>query len=57
MARLTETVIVRHPDTDEPVALAAGSGLPEWAAGLVGEHALEDDAPKARRAKSGGDKK
>jgi len=29
------TVIVRHPDTDEPTALLAGKSVPGWAKGLV----------------------
>lgn len=29
------TVVVRHPDTDEPVALLAGEPVPGWAADMV----------------------
>lgn len=35
MSRLILTIVVRHPDTDAPVALIEGTELPEWAEGLV----------------------
>lgn len=41
MAKLTEGVVVRHPETDEPTFLPAGSTLPSWAGDLVGEHVLD----------------
>lgn len=47
MATLTGTTVVRHPDTLAPIVLAAGAELPEWAAGLVGDHLIDsgEDAP------------
>lgn len=45
MAWLTDSVVLRHPDGGEPVALLAGSVLPEWADGLVGGHVLTDTNP------------
>ena len=35
MSKLILTIVVRHPDTDAPVALIEGTELPEWAEGLV----------------------
>ena len=35
MSRLILTIVVRHPETDAPVALIEGTELPEWAEGLV----------------------
>jgi len=29
------TVIVRHPETDAPIALLAGEPVPDWAVKLV----------------------
>ena len=47
MATLTGTTVVRHPDTHAPVVLAPGAELPEWAAGLVGDHLIDsgEDVP------------
>ena len=47
MATLTGTTVVRHPDTLAPIVLAAGAELPEWAAGLVGDHLIDsgEDVP------------
>ena len=51
MARkLTVGVVLRHPDGGSPVFLPAGSELPGWAAGMVGEHALETAPAPAPRA-------
>ena len=49
MATLTGTTVVRHPDTLAPIVLAAGAELPEWAAGLVGDHLIDsgEDVPAA----------
>lgn len=48
MARLSVTVIVRHPSTGQIEVLSEGSDLPEWADGLVGDHALDGgDGPSA----------
>lgn len=44
MARLVANVLVSHPGTGEPVALLAGTEVPEWAAGMLGAHVL-DEAP------------
>lgn len=44
MPKLVKYVPVRRGlDT---VWLSPGDELPEWAAGLVGDHALEDEAPE-----------
>lgn len=50
MAWLTDTVVLRHPDSGEPVALPAGTVLPEWAGDLVGGHVLTDDNPAGDQA-------
>ena len=39
--RLTENVILRNPDRGDPVFLPAGSEVPDWAEGQVGDHVLE----------------
>ncbi|WP_194821300.1 hypothetical protein [Micromonospora sp. S-DT3-3-22] len=41
MRRLTDNTVVRHPETGEPVLLAAGGSLPDWATDLVGDHLLD----------------
>lgn len=52
MAKLTEGVVIRHPESSQPVFLPAGSDLPDWAVGLVGGHVLDGSAKKpASRAK------
>ena len=43
MARLKVNVYVVNPSTGALVLVMAGSDLPEWAAGAVGGHALEED--------------
>ena len=47
MPTLTDTTVVRHPDTLAPVVLTAGAEVPEWASGLVGDHliASAEDVP------------
>ena len=52
MATLTGTTVVRHPDTLAPVVLAAGAELPEWAAGLVGDHLIDSGGKRLRPMKS-----
>ncbi|GIF08663.1 hypothetical protein [Actinoplanes siamensis] len=42
MAKLTANTLVVHPDTGSPVLLAEGGPLPDWAAGLVGDHLLDE---------------
>lgn len=49
MSTLVEGVALRHPETGQAVFLPAGSAVPEWAAGLVGKHALAD-GPTPRKA-------
>lgn len=51
MARLTDTTVVRHPETGEAVLLAAGGPLPDWATALVGDHLLSEPRPKAAAQK------
>lgn len=46
MGALRYTLIVRHPETAEPVALLAGQPVPEWASGLVHPDDLEVDEPE-----------
>ncbi|MFY1588988.1 hypothetical protein ACN267_31360 [Micromonospora sp. WMMD734] len=41
MGRLIDNTVVRHPETGEPVLLAAGGSLPDWATDLVGDHLLD----------------
>lgn len=50
MAKLIDNTVVVHPETGEPVLLAATGDLPEWAADLVGDHLL--DPKPIRRPKS-----
>ena len=51
MARkLTENVILRHPDRGDPVFLPAGSEVPEWATDLVGDHVLESGSGAESRS-------
>lgn len=50
MARLTAGVVLRNPETGQPEFLAEGSDLPRWAAGLVGDHALEQPKAPAKKA-------
>jgi hypothetical protein len=50
MAKLTDNTIVVHPETGEPVLLAATGEVPDWAVDLVGDHLL--DGPVKRSAKS-----
>ena len=49
MASLTTNVLVRNPDGNAEVLLE-GSVLPDWAIGLVGEHAL-DGTPEPAESK------
>lgn len=44
---LRYTLIVRHPETGEAVALLAGSEVPKWASDLVQPDDCEQ--PKSRR--------
>lgn len=43
MARLKGNVLLRNPETGAVELLADGSDLPDWARGLVGDHALDGD--------------
>ena len=45
-AVLAGNVLVRNPATGELVVLLAGEALPDWAASLVGGHALGDARPE-----------
>ena len=40
MAVLSGNTVVVNPATGAPTALVAGSTLPDWADGLVGQHLL-----------------
>ena len=42
MSRLTATTVVLNPISGDIETLAEGSLLPEWAAGLVGDHILTE---------------
>lgn len=39
--RLTANVSMRHPDDGSVVVLLAGSEVPDWAAGKIGDHVLD----------------
>lgn len=54
-AKLTAGVLVRHPDSGTVEFLPEGSELPDWADGLVGDHALDrtGDEPKSERPPPG----
>lgn len=59
--QLTAAVLVRNPETNKAEVLAEGSELPDWADGLVGDHALSGDgesvvAPDTSLVPSGSDK-
>lgn len=43
------TVVVRHPETSEPVALVAGEPVPGWATDLVHPDDIEGAEPEAKR--------
>lgn len=42
MPKLTGTTIVVNPTTYSAEVLLAGSELPDWASGLVGDHLLDE---------------
>lgn len=46
MAILIENTVVVHPQTGQPVLLAATGELPRWAEGLVGDHLLDHNGKK-----------
>lgn len=48
MPKLIGNTVVLHPETGEPVLLAADGPLPDWATDLVGAHLL--DGPKGTTA-------
>ncbi|KNX38096.1 hypothetical protein [Luteipulveratus halotolerans] len=48
MAAMKRTVIVRHPESLQAVALVEGTEVPEWAEGLV--HVDDTDAPAEKPA-------
>jgi len=50
MAKLTANTIVVHPESGQPVLLAADGDLPDWAEGMVGDHLLEQPANKTAGA-------
>lgn len=52
---LTGNVVLRHPDTQGTVVLTAGSTVPDWAEGLVGEHLLADEEATPAADSEGGD--
>lgn len=39
--KLAATTLVMHPVTQTPTPLLAGSEVPEWAEGMVGDHLLD----------------
>lgn len=49
MARLVKSTVLRHPETDEPTFLEAGSEVPTWASELVGEHLLDEEKAPAKK--------
>lgn len=50
--RVTVNVLLRNPQTGEVTFIEAGSDAPEWAADMLGEHAVDDKAEPAKpRAK------
>lgn len=57
MAVLSGHVVLRNPESGEPVSLAEGSEVPAWATDLVGEHLLgsgktqPEEKPKRSRAR------
>ena len=46
MAKLNANTVVKRPDGLDVVVLMAGDDVPEWAAGLIGDHLVEDKKPK-----------
>lgn len=44
---LKHTLIVRHPETDAPTGLIAGTEVPDWASKLVHADDLEGGETKA----------
>lgn len=53
-AKLLHTLVVRNPDTLQPVALIAGSDLPDWAEGLVDPGNLEGVESKPKETEGSG---
>lgn len=49
MPKLALSTVVTHPGTGVPVVLHAGDEVPEWAAGMVGDHVLDKPKPAPRR--------
>lgn len=45
---LKYTLVVRHPETGDPVALRAGEDVPKWASDLVHK---DDQEPAKQRAR------
>lgn len=46
---LKYTLVVRHPETGEAVALKAGEDVPKWATDLVHKDDLDPDKTPTRR--------
>lgn len=45
MARLTSATVLTRPGDLAPTFLAAGSEVPDWAEGMVGDHLVEQPSP------------
>ena len=46
MPKLKENTLLTKPGTLDLVSLSAGEDVPDWAEGLIGDHLVEDEAPK-----------
>lgn len=48
--KLIANTVLPNPEGGDPVVLAAGEEVPDWASPLVGEHLIEVPTPAPRRA-------
>ena len=50
MPKLKENTLLTKPGTLDLVSLSAGEDVPDWAVGLIGDHLVEDEDEKPKRA-------
>lgn len=54
MAKLNANTVVKKPDGLDVVVLMAGDDVPEWAAGLIGDHLLAGPVTSPSDSGAGG---
>lgn len=52
MATVTANTLVRDPESGELVSLLSGDTVPEWAAGMIGSHLLDESQPEQDAAEA-----